>query len=348
MLADILAKNAQRKFSNNLKIRKTIFEKYQVLLSNGMSYQAVTTRLKKRLGDKITPESIFLENVMNEMNEGKKFSDALRGWATPNEILIISAGEESGEDVKALEQCVSLMEKLILMKKTIISASIYPGVLMFALFGVIYGFANFMIPILTDFSDKETWDSSAQSLADFSLWISNNVLLVIAVLIALFIGVKKSLGAFTGEIRDKIVDRIPPYSIYKEIQSGLFLVSLSTLLKSGVPFKKSLEFIKRESPAYLENKVEEILDNVDNGMNEGEAMNTNFIGEVGDDIEDFSAGSTIESTLAKLGDQVVNEKLEKIQSSAGILKAIAMVLVFTYVLWAYSSFISITQSMDVS
>lgn len=348
MLEDFMLKNAQRTFNGNLKKRKTMFEKYQVLLGNGMSYQDVTKRLLKRIGDRITPESAFLRNVVEEMNEGKKFSDACRGWATPNEILIISAGEESGEDVRALEQCVNLMEKLIEMKKTIISASIYPSVLMAALFLVIYGFANFMIPILTDFSDPDTWDSSAQSLASFSGWVAGNIIFVIGFFILLFTVIKKSLGSFTGDIRDKIVDKIPPYSIYKEIQSGLFLVSLSTLLKSGVPFKKSLEFIKRESPAYLENKVEEILDNVDNGMDEGEAMNTNFIGEVGDDIEDFSAGSTIESTLAKLGDQVVNEKLDKIQGSAGILKAIAMLAVFTYVLWAYSSFISITQSMDVT
>jgi len=348
MLEEFQVKRAKSTFNSDLKKRKTMFEKFQVLLGNGMSYQKKKKRLLKRMCDKITPETAFLNNVVAEMNEGKKFSDALRGWATPNEILIISAGEESGEDVQALGQCVSLMEKLIEMKKTIIAASIYPAVLMAALFGVIYGFANFMIPILTDFSDPKTWTGSAQNLAGFSGWIAGNILYVLIGLFGLFYGVNKSLGEFTGDIRDKILDKIPPYSIYKEIQSGLFLVSLSTLLKSGVPFKKSLEFIKRESPAYLENKVEEILDNVDNGLNEGEAMNTDFIGEVGDDIEDFSAGSTIESTLAKLGDQVVNEKLEKIQSSAGILKALAMLAVFTYVLWAYSSFISITQNMDVT
>ena len=348
MFEELKLKNAQSSFNGNLKRRKIMFEKYQTLLGNGMPYQQVTKRLLKRVEGKITPESAFLENVIRQMNEGRKFSDALRGWATPNEILIIAAGEESGEDIRSLEQCVALMEKLIKMKKTIVNASIYPAFLMIALFGVITGFAKGMMPILLDFSDPLTWTGSAQNLAAFSTWIADNIILLIIAMTFLFWLMGKSLGKLTGKFRDKILDHIPPYSIYREIQSGLFLVSLATLLKSGVSFKKSLEFIIQESPIYLENKVQEILYNIDEGMGEGEAMNTDFIGDVGDDIEDFSAGSTIEHTLAKLGDQVVNEKLDKIESSAGILKAIAMICVFVYILWAYSSFITITQSMDVT
>ena len=349
MLENYQRKMAQRSFSKNLKVRKTMFEKYQVLLGNGMSYQDITKRLLRRIGsDKITPQSAFLENVIEDMNEGKKFSDSLRGWASANEILIISSGEESGEDIKALEQCVRLMDKLIEMKKTIISASMFPSFLMTALFLVIFGFSKFMLPILLDFSDPETWSESSQNLTAFSTWVTDYIFLVLASFVAVFFGLKYSLVNFTGSIRDKYLDKIPPYSIYKEIQSGLFLVSLSTLLKSGVSFKKSLDFIRMESSDYLENKVEEILENVDAGLSEGPAMNTDFIGDVGDDIEDFAAGSTIEVTLSQIGDQVVNEKLDKIKSSANILKFIAMVAVFSYVLWAYSSFINITQSMDVS
>ena len=149
MLENYQRKMAQKSFSKNLKVRKTMFEKYQVLLGNGMSYQDITKRLLRRIGsDKITPQSAFLENVIEDMNEGKKFSDSLRGWASANEILIISSGEESGEDIKALEQCVRLMDKLIEMKKTIISASMFPSFLMTALFLVIFGFSKFMLPIL--------------------------------------------------------------------------------------------------------------------------------------------------------------------------------------------------------
>lgn len=347
-IRNLLRANAKRKFRNNLKVRKTMFEKFQVLMENGMSYSDVTRRLLRRIGYNNSSQSVFLQHIEESINEGCKFSEAIVGWATPNEILIISSGETSGEDVESLRQCVSLMEKLINMKKTIVSASIYPSILMIALFAIIYGFANFMVPILKDFSDPETWPEAAQMLAKFTTWVSTNIFFVIMFFIGLFYLISFSLPRLRGSIRDKFLDKIPPYSLYREIQSGLFLVSLSTLMQSGVSFKKSLAFIEEGSPIYLKDKVSEILEKVENGQNEGESMNTPFIGDIGNDIEDFASGGSIETAMQKLGDQVVNEKIEKIEGSAGILKGIAMILVFVFVLWAYSSFVSITQNMDVS
>lgn len=343
----LLRAKAKNKFRKDLKIRKMMFEKYQVLMENGMSYKDITKRLLKRMGENNSAESQFLQHVRDVIDEGGKFSEALKGWSTPNEILIISSGEGSGSDIKALEQAVSLMSKLMEMRATIISASIYPSFLMLALFGVIYGFANFMIPILTDFSDPLGWSESAQNLKSFTTWISSNILIVILIGIAFFYLISYSLPNFNGRIRDKILDRIPPYSLYKEIQSGLFLVSLSTLMQSSVSFRKSLVFIEEEAPDYLKDKVSEILINVEEGKNEGESMNTDFIGDIGDDIEDFAAGASIEVAMQKLGDQVVKEKIAKIEKSAGLLKVVAMLLVLGFVLWAYSSFIEITQGLEL-
>ena len=347
-IESIRAKNAKRKFSSDFAVRKMMYEKLGSLVSNGMSIQQVVDTLLKRAAAKKNVESYFLFHLRETLGSGKDFSDALKEWASPNEVLIIASGEKSGKIAESFESCAALLEKLITMKKTIISASIYPGILMSALFLVIYGFSNFMIPILSQFSEKETWPTSAQDLADFSMSVSDNLVFIILAFAGFVWIVGKSMGILTGSIRDNILDKIPPYSLYREIQSGLLLVSISTLMKSGLSFNKTLDFIEEESPKYLQNKVAEITMNLQDGKNEGASMNTAFIGSIGDDIEDFSEGSSIEEALSRMGSQIVNDKIEKIQSSAGILKGIAMLLVFGYVLWAYSSFISITQNMNVN
>lgn len=338
---------AAKSFLKNMKRRKMIFEKYQVLLENGLTYMQITERMLKRMKKPDSVEGLFFQHIIASLSEGKGFGEALHGWATPNEITIISASETAGFPSRGFEQCVDLMEKLLEMRSVIISSSIYPGFLMLALFGVIAGFAKGMVPILMDFSDPNSWPSYAQTLKGFTTWITDNIVFVILFLIALSYVIKRSLGTYTGRFRDQVLDRIPPYSLYKEIQAGLFLSSLSTLLKSGMTFVNSLEFIESEAPKYVKNKIVEVIDNTNEGRSEGEAINIDFIGDIGDDIEDFSMGSDIGTAMAKLGDAVVKEKIEKIKSSAGILKFVAMIIVFVMVIWSYISFISITQSLDV-
>lgn len=338
---------AARSFSKNMKRRKVIFEKYQVLLENQLTYMQITERMHNRMKNKDSVEGLFLQHIMNNLSEGKTFGEALQGWASANEITIISAGETSGSPAKGFKECVSLMEKLIEMRSVIISASIYPGFLMLALFGVIAGFAKGMVPILMDFSDVSTWPEHAVTLKNFTTWITDNIGLVLFLLFLLSWVVMKSLPKYTGSFRDKILDKIPPYSLYKEIQAGLFLSSLSTLLRSNMTFLNSLEFIESESPKYVKDKIIEIIDNTNEGRSEGEAINIDFIGDIGDDIEDFSMGSDIGTAMSKLGDSIVKEKINKIKTSAGMLKFFAMIIVFVMVIWSYISFIGITQSLDV-
>lgn len=344
---EIKRKMAQRSFLKNQEKRKILFEKYQVLLENGLTYKDITEKMIQRAKSK-TPQVYFLEHLREELAEGREFSDALEGWATTNEIMIIASGEASGDISNAFKQCAKLMGKIIEMRKTIKAASIYPTVLLVALFAIIYAFANFMLPILRDFSSPDKWPSSAQSLGNFSQWISDNLIFVLMAIAGLFWVVAKSMPNLRGPIRDQILDRIPPYSLYKEIQSGLFLSALATLLKSDMTFSKSLEFIEGEATPYVKDKIYEIIENTNEGKNEGEAINIDFVGEVGNDIEDFAIGSDIGTAMESLGDKLVQDKIEKIKASAGSLKFIAMILVFVYVLWAYGSFISITQNLDIN
>jgi toxin co-regulated pilus biosynthesis protein E len=347
IINDFFSNFAANSFKRNMKRRKVIFEKYQVLLENGLTYNDITNKMLNRIKNKKSVEAQFYQHVADELAAGSNIAEALQDWATPNEITIISAGETAGDAAKGFREAVGLMEKLIEMKRVIVSSSIYPAFLMVALFGIIYGFANFMVPILSDFSPMEQWPASAQDLGVFTMWVSENVIFVILAVAAFMFAVFKSLPNLRGGIRDKILDRIPPYSLYKEIQAGLFLSSLSTLMKSGMTFANSLEFIESESPPYVQDKILEIIDGTNEGKSEGEAMNIEFIGEIGDDIEDFSMGSDIGTAMAKLGDNIVKDKIRKIEASASILKYIAMAIVFVVVIWCYLSFMGITQNIAV-
>lgn len=338
---------AKRKFKNSPQIRVVLYDKIQALTGSMSLNEIVNKLLERQSKTPYSPTSVFLKHLSEGLESGSTFSESLRGWAEPSEIMVIGSGEESGKLDQALLRTIKLMEQLIEMKKRIISNMIYPIILFVALFGVIYGFANYMIPILIQFGDPQDWDTSPKMLYYFSTWISDNILLILGSCFVLSLIIKKTLGNWTKGGRE-IADKFPPYSIYKEIQSGMFLIALSTLMQSGFRFSQSLTKLESNATPYLADKIREVINNIEKGMDNGKALNTKFIGSIGNDIEDYaSGGSGIDVAMEKLGDRSIQEKLDKITQASGAVRGIAILLVMFFIIWAYSSFITITMSIEI-
>lgn len=346
---DLLRRRAKNKFGKNPQLRLRVYDKIKSLLSNSMTSNQVINKLlaRKKPSELYTkPDAAFLEHVSMSYRKGYSFSEALRGWATPGEIMLIRSGEESGKLNESLERTIDMLNKMIEMRNRVKSEITYPIVLFIALFVIVIGFAKFMLPILTQFGDPQDWDIIAQSLYYFSTWVADYWILVIIGIYGLIQLISHTMPKLTGPLRNSL-DKIPPYSIYKAIQSGLLLIALGSLMKSGVQFRRSLENIRSESTPYLGEKIEEIIGNIDIGLDNGKAMNTNFVGEIGDDIEDYSSGSNIEEAMEKLGDLSIKNTIESIAKQSSIARIISIALVAGFVLWIYGAFVLITVSLDI-
>jgi type II secretory pathway component PulF len=340
--------NLQRKrFASSIKVRVKMYDKMRSLISNTMSMNQVINKLlgrKKPHQIYTQPDTAFLYAASEGFSQGKALSEILKDWATPGEVMLIKSGEDGGDLQRSFETIKNLLEKTASMKKAVIGELGYPIFLMILLFGMIVGFAKFMLPTLTSMSDPENWDAKSKALYSLSTTFDENWVLIVISIIALSFAIGYSVPRLRGKIRDRL-DSFPPYSIYKTIQSGLLLISLGTLMSSGVSFRKSLVSIQENSGPYLSEKVKEIVDNVDSGMDNGKAINTKFIGKIGNDIEDYSSGSSIEEALSQLGNSAINDTVESIKVKAGYVKTFSLFLVGGFIIWMYGSFMAIVNDV---
>ena len=67
-----------------------------------------------------------------------------------------------------------------------------------------------------------------------------------------------SLPRWTGPVR-RYLDRYPPWVLYRDFSGAMLIVSLSTLMRSGVSLRSSLERALRYSSPWLSWHVKEIL-----------------------------------------------------------------------------------------
>lgn len=343
----IMYATQKKRFSSSVGTRIKIFDKMRSLISNTMSLHQVVNRLlgrKKPHHIYTQPDAAFLYAVSEGLRAGKSLSEVLREWATPGEVMIIKAGEDSGNLQESFETIKTLLEKQAMMKKAVIGELGYPIFLIILLFVMIIGFAKFMLPTLVDMSSPDRWDAKSQALYSLSTTFNENWVTIVISIIVLGFLIGYSIPKLRGPIRNRL-DNFPPYSIYKTIQSGLLLISLGTLMSAGVSFRRALVSIQENSGPYLSDRVKEIVDNVDKGMDNGKAINTKFIGEIGNDIEDYASGASIEEALRDLGNSAINNTVESIKKKAGYVKTFALFLVGGFIIWMYGSFMSIVNEV---
>ena len=72
------------------------------------------------------------------------------------------------------------------------------------------------------------------------------------------LGISRLLPVWTGRVR-KFADELPLFSLYKSWTGLGFLLSLSSLLKTGVSLRDALEMLERRSPPYTAERLRAVL-----------------------------------------------------------------------------------------
>ena len=293
-------------------------------------------------------EMPFLKEALRKVDEGYDNSEIFSdGWVTPNEEMLITSNS-SGQMSDSLELAINLLEETSRIKKSIIGKLIYPAILFIILFLIMFGFSFYFIPILTDFSDPSEWQGSQALLYSLSTFIQNNAITIPMTLFVFVSVVLGTMGVWNGRVREYF-DGFPPWSIYREFNAALFLISLSTMLKNGTTFINSLSNMFKTSSPYVRYQIGKMIEIAKKSEKDNStALNTHLLGEVGDDIEDLARYGSFDKVLHEEGEKSINYIIEKIGKQADIFKYLALIFVMSYVIWAFGTFMSIVQSIGES
>ncbi len=349
----------QSQFKNNLKTRLTL---YKVIISAIKNKDSIKKAINKREAkllkrhNKLNPisrrikkpggiEMPFLKHVDKQLLEGKNFAQSTEGWVSHNEQMLLDSGSQGGDLIKTLGMTMNMLESIQVMKKTLYTTLAYPVVLLLILFGMIFAFSFQIIPILVKLLPPEQWESSQKTLYDFCMFFSNNFVFIIAGLFVGSVVIIKTLPLITGKIR-QYLDLLPPWSIYKEFNAGIFLISLSTLMQAGNTPIKSLYKLRDSSPKYVREELDKMILSLNAAVAPATAINTGFLGEIGDDIEDISENGAFDEVLVNYGKEAIEQIIENIKLKTGIIRNILMVLVVLFIGWGYSTFITIAQAIS--
>lgn len=325
-------------FSNETRLK--IYRKLAALMRNRFSLMDALDMLHDGItnGGKnpSEPMAIALASWGKALQNGLPFSDALKGWAPSRERLMLSVGDVSDLE-SALLNLIKVTEGSTKMIRPIIGAVSYPSFLFMMAILIIYGIGAYMVPPMIDAAPTVRWVGTARTLVDISEWIRENWLVAFITFPIVMITIYATIGIWTGPIRAAF-DNIPPWSLYKVFIGITWLLALSALVKGGVPVSTALASLRRDSNAYLKERIDKTLTFIKNGDNLGQALmktGLNFPDkEIIADLKIYSELDNFEEALEKLADDWLEESAYMIEQKASLLNMAALLAVAGVIAWA--------------
>jgi type II secretory pathway component PulF len=219
-----------------------------------------------------------LRNTVTDIRDrvvtGESFADALGEYDNYFDTIFVSmvrVGEVTGTLENSLTTIAAFMEKRQRMESKMITAMIYPIILLaFCLFAVIFLTIK-VIPVVAEQIVKTGQELPwiTQALVNVSeVLMSWWVFVVIAVIAILVFAVKQFFRTKRGAyIRDKTVLALPVFGpLLKQRIVARFASTLSTLLSSGLPMAESLRVVAEVTGnTIMNNAVKQARDRILSG-----------------------------------------------------------------------------------
>ncbi|MBR5598895.1 MAG: type II secretion system F family protein [Alphaproteobacteria bacterium] len=322
------------------KDRLKVYKKLASLLRNRFSlmnaldimYDSITAE-GKNPGE---PMAIAIASWGKSLQNGLSFSDALKGWAPARERLMLSVGDMSDLE-SALLNLIKVAEGTEKMLKPIVGAISYPSFLLIMSVLVIYAIGAYMVPPMEEAAPNARWTGSAKDLVFVSHWVQDNWILAFSFFPALFGIIYATIGVWTGPTR-KFIDDVPPWSLYKMFMGITWLLSLSALIKGGVPISVALAALRKDSNRYLCERIDRAMDFIKNGDNLGQALSKSKLNfpdkEVVADLKIYAELDNFEEALDKLANDWLDASAEAVEAKASILNMVAMFAISGIIAWA--------------
>lgn len=188
------------------------------------------------------------EEALEEVRGGSSVSSALGKYPkvfSPVFTSTLEAGEQSGQFSEVAGRLAEFQEKEVARKSQIVSALIYPSILLFTAVGVVVFILAFVIPKLsTTFAAQgDKLPGSTKFLLAMSDFISNQWMFLIGGIVALVVGTRVYFATENGAyFRDGLFMRIPVAgAIVKKSTVSRFARVLATLVYGGVQILDALE-----------------------------------------------------------------------------------------------------------
>lgn len=318
----------------NGTVRQKLWKKLAANAKHNIPPYTVIDSLLRRAQAARKPVAAMYAKLARNRGAGPKFGTALAGYASPEEIQLILAGESGADLAGGFALAADLLKNKSAIKKAIIGACAYPLFLGCLSVAMLLMISIEVIPQFAEIFPPERWTGAAAVLYSITSFVDSAAGIFAALVLAgVCVAVSISLPKWTGPWRRK-VDAHGPWGIYRLAVGSSWLFSFATLMRAGIQIRHILSDMAAspDCTPYLKERMTAILKQFNAGKGFGESLadcGMNFPSEeTVDDIGAFSSLPDFETRLFEIAHDQMEEDIETIQSRMKRVNTAFLFLVF--------------------
>jgi type IV pilus assembly protein PilC len=286
----------------------------------------------------------ILEDVRQRVRAGALLSEAMaaQGSFPPVYVTVIAAGERSGSLTSVLEQYISYLRVTSGFRNRLITALIYPAVLVFVALVVVTYLATFALPKFAELYAELNvpLPTSTRILLEIALPLRNYFAVMAITIVVCAVGIFLWTRSDRGAIAiDRLKPGIPLFGdVWIKAQIAQFVRTLATLLGGGTPLVPAL----RTSAAAISSRlIATSVTHAAERVKEGQSLHVSLAEtrlipglalemiEVG---EASGALTAMLSSVAEFYEEEVDTRLQRSLSLIPIVILVVMAVVIGFIL----------------
>lgn len=331
--------------------RRRLYLKLAKMMENGTPILDALNSIHQRritAGQQKSQLTMALEDWIKKIQNGMKLSQAMAGWVDPEEQMLISAGEQSGNIEKALVSTAEIMVAKKRIRSAVIGGVFYPTLMLILSFGLLVMFSYKIIPQFSIVVPDEKWHGIARLMIDSAQFTRDWLPVVTVFLVALIILFFYSLPRWKDGLRVKF-DRYIPYSIYRILVGSTWMISFAALVNAGVRTENALQQLETNASPWLKVRIASCLREMRSGHSIGDALARSGYQfpdtEIIDDLGVYSKFSGYDQALEILGREWITESVERIETMMRFVFGLSILLVSALIAFEVGGLIGMELQM---
>lgn len=289
-----------------------------------------------------------LLGLINQMKQETSVSAVFEGMVPNSELSVITAAERSGRLSEGFFTLVSIIKYNDDLRKRIVGALVFPLIMITLSLIVIAGYSQKVFPAFASVVPVENWPGVTQNLYYFGVALYEGLWLKVLIgFILLVVGLRFMMANFKGTLRNRVFDKIIPFSTFRQLTSSIFLNNLSLMLSNGIPLTDALAIIEINANRWLKWHIFAMLDKMAHGVNYGKALDTGLMGA--EELLNISLYADLPSfneVLLSVSDRSREHIQEYIKKIAALLKNLATVVLGGSVIWVFLALFSLMDTLS--
>ena len=300
------------------------------------------TRARQRKRD----TAHVLETWLKGINNGQRFSDILGSDVPAAERMAIASGEETGNTDEGFAMAAYIVESNARLRSALVAGLAYPILLVIS-FAIMLGFiAWLVIPVMEQVYSMEFWPPVSAALWYVAAAVRHYGAYTGAALVAFAVLALWTLPRWTAPVRLRLDHHLPPWSIYREMQSGMLLVTLAGAVKSGSPIDEAIRRLRRSGSPWLNVHLERAMRSVAEGHKPSVALNTGLFSEsMMDDLMAYDRAGDLTDSILMLGQDCVELVAQRIKAMCDAVRIALMLAVGGSLIWTWMAFLMVFIAM---